>query len=36
MDNIDSKAKKLDVNPLVTHYMDQLSLNQLFEKYSKT
>ena len=33
MDNIDSKAKMLDVKPLVTHYMDQLSLNQLFEKY---
>jgi transposase len=33
MDNINSKAKMLDVKPLVTHYMDQLSLNQLFEKY---
>ena len=33
MDNIDSKAKMLDVKPLVTHYMDQLSLKQLFEKY---
>ena len=33
MDNIDSKAIMLDVKPLITHYMDQLSLNQLFEKY---
>lgn len=33
MNNIDSKTKMLDVKPLVTHYMDQLSLNQLFSKY---
>jgi len=33
MDNINSKAKMIDVKPLVTHYMDQISLNQLFEKY---
>ena len=33
MQNINSKAKMLDVKPLVTHYMDQLSLNQLFETY---
>ncbi|MFO7838414.1 MAG: DUF4277 domain-containing protein, partial [Desulfosalsimonadaceae bacterium] len=33
MDNIESKAKMLDVKPLITHYMDQLSLRQLLEKY---
>jgi len=33
MDNINSRAKILNVKPLVTHYMDQLSLNRLFEKY---
>jgi transposase len=33
MENISSKAKMLDVKPLITHYMDQLSLNQLFGKY---
>ena len=33
MNNIDSKAKMLDVKPLVTYYMDQLRLRQLFEKY---
>ena len=33
MKNISSKAKMLDVKPLISHYMDQLSLNQLFEKY---
>jgi transposase len=33
MENIDSKAKKLDVKPLVTHYMNELYLRQLFEKY---
>lgn len=31
--NIDSKAKLMDVKPLVNYYMDQLSLHQLFEKY---
>ena len=31
--NIDSKAKLIDVKPLVNYYMDQLSLHQLFEKY---
>ena len=33
MNNINTKAKMLDVKPLVTHYMEQLSLKQLFEKY---
>lgn len=33
MKNISSKVKMLDVKPLISHYMDQLSLNQLFEKY---
>ena len=33
MKNISSKAKMLDVKPLIGHYMDQLSLNPLFEKY---
>lgn len=33
MVNIESKAKMLDVKPLITHYMDQLSVRQLLEKY---
>lgn len=33
MDNIESKAKMLDVMPLITYYMDQLCLRQLLEKY---
>jgi len=33
MDNIDSKAKLVDTHPLVKYYMEQLSLNELFEKY---
>ncbi|RPJ81141.1 MAG: IS1634 family transposase [Deltaproteobacteria bacterium] len=33
MKNISSKAKMLNVKPLIAHYMEQLSLNQLFEKY---
>ena len=33
MANIESRAKMLDVQPLITHYMDQLSVRQLFEKY---
>lgn len=33
MDNLESKAKMLDVKPMITHYMDQLSLRQLLEKY---
>src|SRR6056297_3362992 len=33
MVNIESKAKMLDVKPFITHYMDQLSVRQLLEKY---
>ena len=33
MDKIESKAKMLDVKPLITHYMNQLRLPELFEKY---
>ena len=33
MNNIESKAKLLDVKPLVKYYMNQLSLHKLFEKY---
>jgi len=33
MNNLDSKARLLDVKPMVKYYMDQLSLHQLFEKY---
>lgn len=33
MENIESKTKILDVKPLITYYMQQLSLHQLFEKY---
>ena len=33
MNNINSKAKLLDVKPMVTYYMDQLKLKELFEKY---
>jgi len=33
MNNINTKAKMLNVKPLVTYYMEQLSLKQLFEKY---
>jgi len=33
MDNINLKTKMPDVKPLVSHYMDQLFLNQLFKKY---
>jgi transposase len=33
MDNIESKAKMLDVKPMIAHYMDQLSLRHLLEKY---
>jgi len=37
MDNIEFKAKMLDVKPMITHYMDQLSLRLLLEKHiSKT
>lgn len=31
--NIESKAKIMDVKPLVNYYMDQLSLRELFDKY---
>jgi len=33
MVQIESKAKMLDVKPFITHYMDQLALPELFEKY---
>jgi len=33
MKNIYSKARLLDVKPMVKYYMDKLSLGQLFEKY---
>lgn len=33
MKKIEAKAKMLDVKPLITHYMNQLSLPELFEKY---
>jgi transposase len=33
MDQIESKTKLLDVMPLAKHYMDQLNLYQLFDRY---
>lgn len=33
MNKIEAKAKMLDVKPLITHYMNQLRLPELFEKY---
>ncbi len=33
MKDIDSKTMQLDVKPMVWFYMDQLCLQELFEKY---
>jgi transposase len=33
MKNLSTSSKRLDVKPFLTYYMDQLSLNQLFNKY---
>ncbi len=36
MDKVDVITKKVDVLPMVKHYMDQLDIYGLFSKYVET
>lgn len=33
MKNLNTRTKRMDVKPIITYYMDQLSLSELFNKY---